>query len=77
LLHILELLLADHRARTGRYSAQERAKQFADGRCVYCGGLNHRAAECMARKMAKIWKVATAEVKGVGTKEGSEKSGKD
>jgi hypothetical protein len=58
-------------------SAQERAKRFADGKCLYCGGFNHRAAECAARKKAQTFKAAGAEVKEVGTKEGSEKSGKN
>jgi hypothetical protein len=40
-------------------------------------GFNHRAAECVARKMAQIFKPSGAEVKEVGTKEGSEESGKD
>jgi hypothetical protein len=29
---------------------EERAKRFADGRCLYCSGLNHRAVKCAARK---------------------------
>jgi hypothetical protein len=34
-----------------RISVEERVKRFADGRYLYCGGLNHRAAaECTARK---------------------------
>jgi hypothetical protein len=60
-----------------RISAEERTKRFADGRCLYCGGFNHRAAECAARKKAQTFKAAGAEVKEVGTKEGSEESGKD
>jgi hypothetical protein len=60
-----------------RISAEERAKRFADGRCLYCGGFNHREAQCAARKKAQMFKAAGAEVKGVGTKEGSEESGKD
>jgi hypothetical protein len=60
-----------------RISAEERAKRFADGRCLYCGGFNHRAAECAARTNAQPVKAAGAEVKDVGTNEGSEKSGKD
>jgi len=60
-----------------RISAEERAKRFADGRCLYCGGFNHRAAECAARKKAQTFKAAGAEIKEVGTKEGSEESGKD
>ena len=60
-----------------RISDEERAKRFADGRCLYCGGFNHRAAECAARKKAQTFKAAGAEVKEVGTREGSEESGKD
>jgi hypothetical protein len=60
-----------------RISGEERAKRFADGRCLYCGGCNHRAAECAARKKAQTFKAAGAEVNEVGTKEGSEESGKD
>jgi hypothetical protein len=60
-----------------RISAEERAKRFADGRCLYCGGFNHRAAECVARKKAQTFKAAGAEAKEVGTKEGSEEWGKD
>jgi len=60
-----------------RISAEERAKRFADGRCLFCGGFNHKAAECAARKKAQTFKASGAEVKEVGTKEGSEESGKD
>jgi len=60
-----------------RISAEERAKRFADGRCLYCGGFNHRAAECAARKKAQTFKASGAEIKEVGTGEGSEESGKD
>jgi hypothetical protein len=60
-----------------RISAEERAKRFADGRCLYCGWFNHRAAQCAARKMAQKSKAAAAEVQEVGTKEGSQESGKD
>ena len=55
-----------------RISAEERAKRFTDGRCLYCGGFNHRAAECAARKKAQTIKAAGAEVKEVGTGTGSE-----
>jgi len=60
-----------------RISAEERAKRFADGRCLYYSGFNHRAAECAARKKAQMFKASGAAVKEVGTKEGSEESGKD
>jgi len=60
-----------------RISAEERAKRFADGRCLYCGGFDHRAAECAARKKALTFKASGAEVKEVGIKEGPEESGKD
>jgi len=58
-----------------RISAEERAKRFADGRCLYCGGCNHRAAEYSATKKAQTFKTAGAGVQDVGTKEGSEESG--
>jgi len=60
-----------------RISAEERAKRFADGRCLYCGGFNHRAAECAARMKAETFKAAGEEIDEVGTKEGSEESAKD
>jgi len=60
-----------------RVLAEERAKRFTDGRCLYSGGFNHRAAECAARKKAQMFKAAGVDVKEVGTKEGSEGSGKD
>jgi hypothetical protein len=60
-----------------RISAEERAKRFADGRFFYCGGFNHRAAECAARKKAQTFKASGAEIKEVGTKTGSKESGKD
>jgi hypothetical protein len=55
----------------------EQAKRFADGRCLYSGGFNHRAAECAARKKAQTFKAAGAEIQEVGTKEGSAEAGKD
>jgi len=67
----------DISAGKGKISVEERAKRFTDGRCLYCGGFNHRAAECAARKKAQMFKVAGAEIKEVGTKEGSGGSGKD
>jgi len=60
-----------------RISAEERVKRFADGRCLYCGGCNHKAAECAARRKAQKFKAAGAEVKEVGTNESCEKSGTD
>ena len=60
-----------------RISVGERAKRFTDGRCLYCAGCNHRAAECAARKKAPTCKTAGAEVKVVRIKEGSEESGKE
>jgi hypothetical protein len=60
-----------------RISAEDRAKRFADGRCLYCGGFNHRAAECRGRKKAQTFKASGGEVNEVGAKEGSEESGKD
>jgi hypothetical protein len=58
-------------------SAEERAKRFADARCLYCGWFNHRAAECAAGKKAQMFKVAGAEIQEAGTKEGSKYLGKD
>jgi len=52
-------------------------KRFADGRCLYCGGFNHRAADCVARKEAQTFKAAGAEIKEVGPRERSKESGKD
>ena len=60
-----------------RISAEERAKTFTDGRCLYCGGFNHRAAECVARKKAQMFKAAGAEIKEVGTGTDSKESGKE
>jgi len=58
-----------------RISAEERAKRFPDGRFLYCGGFNHRAAECAERKKAETFKAAGAEVKEVGARTGSKESG--
>jgi hypothetical protein len=58
-------------------SAEERVTTFVDGRGLYCSGFNHRAAECVARKNAQMIKADEAEIEEVGTKEGSEESGKD
>jgi len=60
-----------------RISTEERAKRFTDGRCLYCGGFNHRAAECEARKKAQTFKAAGAEIKEVGPRTGSEEWGKE
>jgi len=67
----------DLRAGRRRILAEERAKRFGDGGCLYCGGFNHRAAECTARKKTQTFKASGAEVKEVGTNEGSEEPGKD
>jgi hypothetical protein len=60
-----------------RISDEERAKRFADGRCLYCGGFNHRAVDCAVRKKARPFKAAGAEVKEVEEKEDSEGKGKE
>jgi hypothetical protein len=60
-----------------RISAEECAKRFADGRCFNYRGFIHRAAECAARKKARMFKAAGAETNKVGTKECSEESGKE
>jgi hypothetical protein len=62
---------------TRRISAEERAKRFADGRCLYSGELNHRAAECGARKKTQTFKASGAEAKEIGAIEGFEELGKD
>jgi len=58
-------------------SIEQRAKRFVDGRCLYCGGLNHRAAECVARKKAQTFKAVSAKDKEVETRSGSEELGND
>lgn len=60
-----------------RISAAERAKKFADERCFYCGGFNHKAGECAARKRSQTFKPVGAEIMEVVTKAGSEESGND
>jgi hypothetical protein len=60
-----------------RISDEERAKRFADGRCLYCGGFNHRAVDCAVRKKARPFKVAGAEVEGAEGKEDSKGKGKE
>jgi hypothetical protein len=67
----------DHSRGKRWIAAEEWVDRFVDGRCLYCGGFNYRAAECAARKKAQMFKVAGAEGKEVGNKEGSEESGKD
>jgi len=67
----------DRRAGKRRISVEERAKRFADGRCLCCGGFNHRVAECAARRSAQTFIADGAESKEVGTKKGFEESGKD
>jgi hypothetical protein len=58
-------------------SAGNMAKRFANGTCLYCGGFKHRVAESVAKKKAQMFMVAGVEIETVGTKEGSEESGKD
>jgi len=60
-----------------RILAEERARRFADGRCLCCGGFNHRVAECAAGKKEQTFKAAEAEVKKVATGTGPEQSGQD
>jgi hypothetical protein len=50
-----------------RISAEEKAKRFVDGRCLYCWGYNHRAAECVAKKKTQMFKAAGAEFTEEGT----------
>jgi len=67
----------DLSAATRRISAEERVKMFTDGRCLYCGGFIHRAAECVARKKPQTFKAAGTKVMEVRTGTGSEESGKE
>jgi hypothetical protein len=60
-----------------RISDEERAKRFADGRCLYCGGFNHRAVDCAVRKKARPFKAAGAEVTEIGGKEDLKGKGKE
>jgi len=48
-----------------RNSNEERAMRFADGRCLYCGGFNHRAVDCAVRMKARSFNVIGGEVKEV------------
>jgi hypothetical protein len=58
-----------------RIPDEERAKRSADGRCLYCGGFNHRAVDCAVRKKARSFKAAGAKVKEAGVKEDSKEKG--
>jgi len=60
-----------------RISDEERAKRFADGRCLYCGGFNHRAVDCAVRKKARPFKAAGAEVKEIEGKGEAKETGKE
>jgi len=60
-----------------RISDAERAKRFADGRCLYCGGFNQRAVDCAVRKKARLFKAAGEEVKQPEGKEDSREKGKE
>jgi hypothetical protein len=60
-----------------RISDEERAKRFADGRCLYCGGFNYRAVDCAVRKKAQSFKVAAAEGKQADRKEDSKDKAKE
>jgi hypothetical protein len=67
----------DHSAGRRRISDEESAKRFADGRCLNCGGFNHRAVDCAVRKQARPFKAAGAEVKEAEGKEDSREKGKE
>jgi hypothetical protein len=60
-----------------RISDEERMNRFPDGRCLYCGGFNHRAVDCAVRKKARPFKAAGAEVKEAEGKEDSREKGKE
>jgi len=57
-------------------SDEERAKRFADGRCLYCGGFNHRAVECAVRNKAGTFTAVGVEVKETGESGGKRKGNK-
>jgi len=67
----------DLSAGRSRISDKEKAKRFADGRCLYCGGFNHRAVHCAVRKKARPFKAAGAEVKEAEGKEDAKEKGKE
>jgi len=46
-----------------KLSVEERAKRFVNGRYIYCGGFNHRLADCAAMKTAEIVITAAEDVK--------------
>jgi hypothetical protein len=58
-------------------SDQERVKRFADERCLYCGGCNHRAVDCAVRKQAGAFTAAGAEVIESEGKEDPKGNGKE
>jgi len=60
-----------------RISDEERAKRFADGWCLYCGGFNHRAVDCAVRKKTSSFRAAGAEVKAVKEGEDTKEKGKE
>jgi hypothetical protein len=60
-----------------RISDEERGKRFADGRCLKCGGFNHRAIDCAVIKKARPFKAAGAEMKEVEGKDDSKGKGKE
>jgi hypothetical protein len=60
-----------------RISDEERAKRFADGSCLYCGGFNHRAVDCAVRKKARPFEAAGTEVKEVEGREDPKGKGKE
>jgi hypothetical protein len=51
-------------------SPQEREKRFRDRSCLYCGGINHSAADFTSRKKAQtlkrlVWRLRKLEPKTV------------
>jgi len=67
----------DHSSGRKKISTEALSRRFTDGRCLYCGGFNHRAADCAARKKVQTAEAGGAEVKKAGTRTGSEESGKE
>jgi hypothetical protein len=60
-----------------RISDEDRAKRFANGRCLYCEGFNHKAVDCAVRKKARSIKAAGAEVKEAKGGEKTKETGRE
>jgi len=60
-----------------RISAEERVKRCAHEMCLYCGRMNYRVVECMARKETQTCNVTGEEVKQLGTRTCAKEFGND